>query len=102
MFDFLDKTGSIPIDYYLWLSGVLFCIGVMGVLLRRNVIIMLMSIELMLNSVNLLFVAFSTYLGDAKGQVFVFFIIHFYNKIFIVFNTKTSTDNSIIKKNLKG
>ncbi|MBK6339425.1 MAG: NADH-quinone oxidoreductase subunit NuoK [Bacteroidetes bacterium] len=75
MFDFLNNTGSIPIDYYLWLSGVLFCIGVMGVLLRRNVIIMLMSIELMLNSVNLLFVAFSTYLGDAKGQVFVFFIM---------------------------
>jgi NADH-quinone oxidoreductase subunit K len=47
----------------------------MGVLLRRNAIIILMSIELMLNAVNLLLVAFSTYMGDSAGQVFVFFIM---------------------------
>lgn len=57
------------------LSAVLFSIGVLGVLLRRNAIIILMSIELMLNAVNLLFVAFSTYLSDTAGQVFVVFIM---------------------------
>jgi NADH-quinone oxidoreductase subunit K len=54
---------------------VLFCIGVFGVLLRRNAIIIFMSIELMLNAVNLLLVAFSTYHNDSSGQVFVFFIM---------------------------
>jgi len=66
---------SIPIDYYLWLSAILFGIGVLGVLYRRNGIIIFMCIELMLNAVNLLLVAFSTYLNDASGQVFVFFIM---------------------------
>lgn len=66
---------SIPIDYYLWLSAILFSIGVLGVLYRRNGIIIFMCIELMLNAVNLLMVAFSTYLNDAAGQVFVFFIM---------------------------
>jgi NADH-quinone oxidoreductase subunit K len=66
---------SIPINYYLWLSTVLFCIGVLGVLYRRNAIIVFMCIELMLNAVNLLMVAFSTQLNDAAGQVFVFFIM---------------------------
>lgn len=62
-------------EHYIWLSSILFCIGVMGVLLRRNAIIVLMCIELMLNAVNLLFVAFSTFLNDAGGQLFVFFIM---------------------------
>lgn len=75
MFDFLEKSSNIPIEYYMWLSGILFSIGIMGVLMRRNVIIMLMSIELMLNAVNLLFIAFATFLNDPKGQVFVFFIM---------------------------
>jgi NADH-quinone oxidoreductase subunit K len=66
---------SIPINYYLWLSTILFCIGVLGVLYRRNAIIVFMCIELMLNAVNLLMVAFSTQLNDAAGQVFVFFIM---------------------------
>jgi NADH-quinone oxidoreductase subunit K len=65
----------VPIDYYLWLSAILFSIGVVGVLYRRNGIIIFMCIELMLNAVNLLLVAFSTYLNDASGQVFVFFIM---------------------------
>lgn len=66
---------QIPINLYILLSAVLFSIGVFGVLLRRNAIIIFMCVELMLNAVNLLLVAFSTYLGDADGQVFVFFIM---------------------------
>jgi len=68
-------NGKIPIEFYLWLSAALFTIGVLGVLYRRNAIIIFMCIELMLNAVNLLLVAFSTVLNDAAGQVFVFFIM---------------------------
>ena len=64
---------QIGIHNYIYLSVLLFCIGVFGVLYRRNAIIMFMSIEIMLNAVNLLLVAFSTYHQDAQGQVFVFF-----------------------------
>lgn len=71
----MNAIQSIPVSYYIMLSAVLFSIGVLGVLLRRNAIIILMSIELMLNAVNLLFVAFSTYLSDTAGQVFVVFIM---------------------------
>lgn len=63
----------VSINHYLLLSVVLFSIGAMGVLFRRNVIIILMCIELMLNAVNLLFVAFSNLWADAAGQVFVIF-----------------------------
>jgi NADH-quinone oxidoreductase subunit K len=66
---------SIPLDYYLILSAVLFVIGVVGVVTRRNAIIIFMSIELMLNAVNLSMVAFSSFLGDVAGQMFVFFIM---------------------------
>lgn len=65
----------INIEYYIWLSTILFVIGVLGVLYRRNAIIIFMCIELMLNAVNLLLVAFSSRFGDAAGQVFVFFIM---------------------------
>ena len=65
----------VPLNWYLFLSTFLFCIGVMGVLFRRNAIVILMCIELMLNSVNLLLVAFSAYSGNSDGQVFVFFIM---------------------------
>jgi len=65
----------VPIEYYLYLSATLFTIGVLGVLYRRNAIIVFMCIELMLNAVNLLMVAFSNYLNDGAGQVFVFFIM---------------------------
>ena len=65
----------IPLNLYILLSTVLFTIGVMGVLFRRNAIIIFMSIELMLNAVNLLLVAFSSYHSDPAGQVFVFFIM---------------------------
>ena len=66
---------SIPIDYYIWLAATLFSIGVLGVLYRRNAIIIFMCIELMLNAVNILMVAFSAHWQDAAGQVFVFFIM---------------------------
>ncbi len=62
-------------NWYLILSALLFSIGVTGVLIRRNAIIILMCIELMLNSVNLLLVSFSAYSGNNDGQVFVFFIM---------------------------
>lgn len=60
---------------YLMLSAVLFIIGAIGVMARRNTIILFMCIELMLNAVNLLLVAFSTLHGDSSGQVFVFFVM---------------------------
>lgn len=66
---------SVPLNYYVLLSATLFTIGVLGVLFRRNAIIIFMCVELMLNAVNLLLVAFSSYRGDAAGQVFVFFIM---------------------------
>ncbi|MFN4985601.1 MAG: NADH-quinone oxidoreductase subunit NuoK [Ignavibacteria bacterium] len=66
---------SIPLDYYLILSAVLFVIGVVGVVTRRNAIIIFMSLELMLNAVNLSMVAFSSFLGNVAGQMFVFFIM---------------------------
>ena len=65
----------VPLNWYIVLSTLLFCIGVMGVLFRRNAIIILMCIEIMLNSVNLLLVSFSAYSGNSDGQVFVFFIM---------------------------
>ncbi len=71
----MSTTQGIPLEYYLWLSAALFTIGVLGVLYRRNAIIIFMCIELMLNAVNLLLVAFSNYYNDASGQVFVFFIM---------------------------
>ena len=60
---------------YLILSGVLFTIGIAGVFLRRNLITMLLSIEVMLNAVNLSFIAFGRFLGSADGQIIVFFVI---------------------------
>ena len=65
----------VPLSYYLFLSAILFSIGVIGVLLRSNIIIMIMCIELMLNAVNLSFVALSRYLNLMDGQIFVFFIM---------------------------
>jgi NADH-quinone oxidoreductase subunit K len=65
----------IPLEYYIILASTLFCIGVMGVLTRKNALIIFMCVELMLNAVNMLFIAFSAYKSDAAGQVFVFFIM---------------------------
>jgi NADH-quinone oxidoreductase subunit K len=71
----INTVKSVPLNHYILLCSIIFSIGVMGVLLRRNAIIIFMSIELMLNSVNLLLTAFSVYHGDASGQVFVFFVM---------------------------
>ncbi|MCT1523600.1 NADH-quinone oxidoreductase subunit NuoK [Sphingobacterium sp. DK4209] len=71
----IQNMQGIPLNHYLIFCSIIFAIGVTGVLIRRNVIIIMMSIELMLNSVNLLLAAFSAYRGDPSGQVFVFFIM---------------------------
>ena len=63
------------LSHYLVLSGVLFTMGIAGVFLRRNLITMLLSIEVMLNAVNLTFVAFGHFRGSADGQIIVFFVI---------------------------
>lgn len=68
-----DQLRLIPLEHYVFLCLTLFCIGMAGVLLRRNMIIVFLSIELMLNSVNLLAVSFSVYHNDPAGQAFVFF-----------------------------
>ncbi|MDX9990959.1 MAG: NADH-quinone oxidoreductase subunit NuoK [Anaerolineales bacterium] len=65
----------IPISYYLILSAILFSLGALGVLLRRNALVIFMSIELMLNAANLTFVAFSRLYGSFDGQIFVFFVM---------------------------
>jgi NADH-quinone oxidoreductase subunit K len=66
---------NIPIEYYLILSALMFSVGIAGVLIRRNAIVVFMCIELMLNSANLTLVAFSSYLGNSIGQIFVFFVM---------------------------
>ena len=66
----------ITLGHYLALAAVLFCISVAGIFInRKNIIVLLMSIELMLLSVNMNFIAFSRFLGDESGQIFVFFIL---------------------------
>ena len=66
---------TIPLTHYIILSSALFCIGILGVLTRRNAIIVFMAIELMLNAVNLLLAAFSSDYSDPADQIFVFFIM---------------------------
>ena len=66
---------SIPLHYYLTLSGVLFTIGVIGVLIRKNPIVIFMCVELMLNAVNLSFIAFSQHWLSFDGQIFAFFVM---------------------------
>ena len=65
----------IPLSYYLIVSAILFALGTCGVFLRRNVITILLSIEIMLNAVNLTFVAFGRYAADVNGQIIVFFVM---------------------------
>ena len=69
------KIKNMALEYYLVLSALLFTTGVIGVLIRRNAIIIFMCIELMLNAANLAFVAISRSLGEATGQIFVFFVM---------------------------
>ena len=66
---------AIPLNYLLALSAVLFVTGLAGVILRRNILIIFMSIELMLNATNLQLLAFSRYIGNVNGQIFVFFVL---------------------------
>ncbi len=66
---------TVPVEFYMVLSGLVFLIGLVGVLIRRNLIIILLSVELMLNATNINFVAFSAHFGNLAGQVFVFFAL---------------------------
>ncbi len=95
----------ISLNHYLILSGILFAIGVMGVLIRRNALMILLSLEIMLNAANLSFVAFSRFLGNLEGQIFVFFIITVAAAevavglaiLIVLFRNKRSVDTSQIK-----
>jgi NADH-quinone oxidoreductase subunit K len=71
----MSPLTSVPIHFYLIFCSILFSIGVFGVLLKRNALVILMSIELMINSINLLLAAFSAYSNNPAGQIFVFFIM---------------------------
>jgi NADH-quinone oxidoreductase subunit K len=66
---------SVGIEHYLTVSIILFCLGLLGVIVRRNLLVIYMGLELMLNAANLALVAFSRFNNDLNGQVFVFFII---------------------------
>jgi NADH-quinone oxidoreductase subunit K len=96
----------IPLNNYIYLSFAIFVIGVLGVLTRRNAIIVFMSIELMLNSVNLLLSAFSAYSGEGSGQVFVCFIMAVAAAevavglaiIVLLFRNTTSVDINFLKR----
>jgi NADH-quinone oxidoreductase subunit K len=65
----------VPVSHYLWVSAALFCLGVTGVLVRRNAIVIFMCIELMMNAANLAFVAFARHMRTLDGQVVVFFVM---------------------------
>ncbi len=90
----------LPVTYYIGLSAVLFTIGAVGVLIRRNSIVIFMSIELMLNAANLAFVSFARVYGAISGQIFVFFVMTVAAAevavglalIVAIFNTKQSID----------
>jgi NADH-quinone oxidoreductase subunit K len=68
-------TPTIPVSYYLYLATILFSIGAIGVLIRRNAIVAFMGIELMLNAANLVFISFARQHGDIAGHVFVFIVM---------------------------
>lgn len=99
----------LPVTYYLILSAILFSLGAIGVLIRRNAIIIFMSIELMLNAGNLAFVAFARYYESLSGQIFVFFVMAVAAAevavglalIVAIFHSKNSIDVDEIS-NLKG
>ena len=65
----------VPVPFYLAISAILFTLGVVGVLVRRNALVVFMSIELMLNAANLTFVAFARHLATVEGQIIVFFVL---------------------------
>lgn len=106
MNNIVTNAQGIPLNYYILLSSMLFAIGVIGVLIRRNAIIVFMCIELMLNAVNILMVAFSSYRGDGSGQVFVFFIMAVAAAevavglaiLIVAYNNLKTTDINILNK----
>ena len=71
----IESIVTVGLNHYLVLSALLFSLGMIAVLMRKNVIVILMGIELMLNAVNLTFIAFSHYLGNYNGQIMVFFVM---------------------------
>jgi NADH-quinone oxidoreductase subunit K len=73
--DSLAGTLAVGLQHYLILSAMLFCLGLFGVLMRRNVLVILMSIELMLNAVNLSLISFGRFNGQVDGQILVFFVM---------------------------
>ena len=97
---------GVPLNHYILLCTIIFAIGVIGVLIRRNAIVIFMSIELMLNAVNLLLTAFSVHHNDPSGQVFVFFIMALAAAevaiglaiIVMVYRNTNSTDVNILNK----
>jgi len=97
---------GVPLNHYILLSAIIFAIGVMGVLIRRNAIVIFMSVELMLNAVNLLLTAFSVHNNDASGQVFVFFIMALAAAevavglaiIVMIYRNTSSTDINVLNK----
>lgn len=97
---------GVPLNHYILLCTIIFSIGVVGVLIRRNAIVIFMSVELMLNAVNLLLTAFSVHHNDPSGQVFVFFIMALAAAevavglaiIVMIFRNNNSTDVNILSK----
>ncbi|WP_276359945.1 NADH-quinone oxidoreductase subunit NuoK [Daejeonella sp. H1SJ63] len=97
---------GVPLNHYILLSSIIFTIGVIGVLIRRNAIVIFMSVELMLNAVNLLLTAFSVHHNDPSGQVFVFFIMALAAAevavglaiIVMIYRNTNSTDVNILNK----
>lgn len=71
----LNNLAPVGLQHFLILGAMLFCMGLLGVLLRKNVLVILMSIELMLNGVNLTLIAFSRFTGQVDGQILVFFVM---------------------------
>ena len=71
----METPYAVTVNHYLVLSAILFCLGTFGVLTRRNAIVIFMCVELMLNAVNLSFIALSRHLGNMDGQIFVFFVM---------------------------
>jgi NADH-quinone oxidoreductase subunit K len=102
-------SNEVPLAYYLGVSGLLFILGILGVLIRRNPLIIFMSIELMLNGANLAFLAFSTSFHVLTGQIFVFFVMTVAAAevavglalIVVIFRTKHNIDVDVLNS-LKG
>lgn len=101
-----ENLQIVPLNYYLYFCAALFCIGVIGVLIKRNALVILMSVELMINSINLLLAAFSAYINDPAGQIFVFFIMVVAAAevavglaiIVVIFRTTNSLDIDVLNK----